>query len=393
MRSLYLKIRSSEFLSYSEILALKVSFMLVTLLLISFVTIPINIFETTATVLQIIVPVSFTVSFVTAVVFLIGSKPRTAMHFSLLPLFIILASFLTLTNPVYIYLFLFIILAVLIYYQEGFSFFVYGTLLTIFGIAYMFFNVDQFNAEVVTSVESFRIIVYQVTFITFYVFFLFYFINSELSNDQYFNDFVESRKYTQAYLNKIVQLRKSLEERNAKEPIYNQPSFQQSLMEMTTFLGELIGHPAKEMQELVEFYLYLHEIDVSSALEKKDLKFKTRNLIQQLNKYLLNENNEFLELSYEMIAGRKEGLSDYDDNYETSIDKLLKFDTDKLIGQAVIYRYLRQEVTQFDKWGQVSESLSHTQIRELFQTKFIDKFMTRRELSVFLDNEEIFKTL
>lgn len=393
MRGLVSKVRNSEFLSRNEVLSIKISFLLIALLLVSAVSIPFNLIVTSTTNIQMIVPVTFLLIYLISWGLLLTNAPRVAMHFSILSLFILLASFLDISNPMYVYLFISAILSIIIYYQEGFPFFVYGTLLTLFGIAYTLYNVDFFGNSPIQSSDGLQIIIYQVTLSVIYVYFLLYFINSELANDRYYSEYLSSRRYTQNYLENMIRLKDTKIESDYLTPIHETPSFHQALTEMSTFLGELNGHPAKEMQELVEFYMYLHDIDIDQALANKSLKYKTKDTIRQLRKYLLNDNNEFIELAYDLIAETKQRLDTNVPDYDTSLDSILQFETDRIIASAMIYRYLKQEVTQLDKWGRVAKALEHSEIKALFQSKAIKEYMSDREIGVFLDNEEIYKDM
>lgn len=393
MRNLLLKIRNSEFLSHNEILSIKITFLLIALFLVSAVSIPFSLIVTATTVIQIIVPGAFAITYVIAWVLLLSNAPRTAMHFSILSFFILMGSFLSFSNPIYIYLVVFAILSVIIYYQEGFPFFVYGTLLTLFGIAYMLFNVDLFGGASTQTSETLQIIIYQVTLFIFYVYFLLYFINSEVANERYYREFLSSKTYTQQYLENIVRLKAAKIEADDSVPVYETPSFQQALTEIATFLGEMNGHPAKEMQELVEFYMVLHDLDIDEAMSNKSLKYKTKETMRQLKKYLLNANNEFTELAYELLAQTYQGLDSNILDYETSLESILRFETDRIIAGAMIYRYLKQEVTQTDKWGRVAESLDHGDIKAIYQSPAIKEYFSDRDIGVFLDNEDIYKKM
>lgn len=393
MRSLLLKIRNSEFLSHNEILSIKITFLLVALFLVSAVSLPFSLIVTATTIIQVIVPAAFAITYVVAWILLLSNAPRAAMHFSILSFFVLMGSFLSFSNPIYIYLFVFAILSVIIYYQEGFPFFVYGTLLTLFGIAYMLFNVDLFGGSSPQSNETLQIIIYQITLFMFYVYFLLYFINSEVANERYYSEFLSSKTYTQNYLESIVRLKATKIEADYQTPIYETPSFQQALTEIATFLGEMNGVSAKEMQELVEFYMVLHDLDIDEAMANKSLKYKTKETMRQLKKYLLNSNNEFTELAYELLAQTQQGLDPDIPDYETSLDAILRFETDRIIAGAMIYRYLKQEVTQLDKWGRVAQSLDHAEIKTILQSKAMKEYLSDRDIGVFLDNEEIYKKM
>ena len=63
---------------------------------------------------------------------------------------------------------------------------------------------------------------------------------------------------------------------------------------------------------------------------------------------------------------------------------------DKMLSLAILYKYLKTEITQFDKWGNVQRKLTHQEIVELFQSKEFREFISYEQVNFFLDNEELF---
>lgn len=393
MRQLWLKIRNSEYLSDNEYLAIKVSVVLVFLMILGAISIPINVILSAQTWIQVFIPLSFIFTFLVALGSFFSNKPRLSMHFSLYALFILGSSYFTLSSPIYIYLLIFAILSVVIYFQDAYTFFTYGSILTIFGIAYMFFNIEDLSIISFQSSDALQIIIYQATLISFYVFFLLYFINSEIANERFINEYNRSKAYTKEYFDKITSLKKVILEQENDDFLHNKNAFQQAVIEIATFVGEMNGYPAKQLQELAEFYIYLHDIDIDKALNNKNLKEQTRTYIQQLRKYLINNNNEYMNLSYDLAMQDKEGLEIEDESLESHLGKLFEFDYDRIIAFAFIYRFLKQEVSQFDKWNQFNSPVEHSEIKKMFQSIEASKFFTNVELSFFIDNEDLFKKI
>jgi hypothetical protein len=285
----------------------------------------------------------------------------------------------------------FALLGILIFYQDFYSFAVYGTVITTFGVIYMFLNLDSFSSEIFALGGTLQVVIYQGTLGTFYIFFLLNFINSEIANDRYIKEFLESKSYTKNYIELIVRLKDDMNDRDRLKAIYDRNSFQQALLELSTFLGEISGFKAKEIQELVEFYLYLHEIDPDIIINRKDINPKTRSYAKQFKRYLINKNNEFMGLAYELVSETKEGLGSQAKSLETQIQKSYLNSTDRFIATAILYRYLKTEVTQQDSWGRTDETLTHQDIREVLQKSQILNYLNPSEINLFLDNEDLFK--
>jgi len=391
MKQLWLKIRNSEYLSDNEYLAIKVSIILVILTILGVVFIPINVILSAQTWIQIFIPLSYIATFTISLGAFLSNKPRLSMHFSLYALFILGSSYFTFSSAIYIYLLIFAILSVIIYYQDAYTFFSYGSILTIFGIAYMFFNIDELSILSFQSTDSLQIIIYQATLISFYVFFMLYFVNSEIANERFIGEYNRSKAYTKKYFEKIIALKKAILEKEEDDWLHNKSAFQQSVIEIATFMGEINGYSAKKLQELAEFYIYLHDIDIEDALKNKNLKDQTRSYIIQLKKYLINKNNEFMNLSYDLAVQDSIGLSEQDETLDSNLGEIFEVDYDRILAFVIIYKFLKNDVSQLDKWNRFTTPLEHNEIKDILESIEATKFFTKTELSFFLDNEELFK--
>jgi hypothetical protein len=373
------------------VLVIKVTFVILLLIIFGSFTVPVNILFSSETITQIVFPLSFVMTFLATIILNFSGKPRLAMNASIYSFGIIAASYFSTASPLYIYLIFFALLGILIFYQDFYSFAVYGTVITTFGVIYMFLNLDSFSSEIFALGGTLQVVIYQGTLGTFYIFFLLNFINSEIANDRYIKEFLESKSYTKNYIELIVRLKDDMNDRDRLKAIYDRNSFQQALLELSTFLGEISGFKAKEIQELVEFYLYLHEIDPDIIINRKDINPKTRSYAKQFKRYLINKNNEFMGLAYELVSETKEGLGSQAKSLETQIQKSYLNSTDRFIATAILYRYLKTEVTQQDSWGRTDETLTHQDIREVLQKSQILNYLNPSEINLFLDNEDLFK--
>ncbi len=393
MKDLIFRIRSSQYLSNNELVAIKVLFINILLLIVGVITVPINILFSGLTIVQIAFPLTFVLAFGASIILNLISKPRLAMTASIYAFIIVAASFFPTASPIYIYLMLFALLGVLIFYQDFYTFAIYGTVITIFGIIFLFFNIDTFTAEIFQQSATTQIVIYQGTLIIFYVFFLLNFINLEITNERYIKNFLESKTYTKNYIELIIKLKEAMNDRDRVKPIYDQSIFQQGLLETSTFLGEIFGFKAKEIQELVEFYLYLHEVDADLIISNKNINSKTKSFAKQLKRYLINQNNEFMGLVYELISETKQGLNNKIQNLDTRIHNSYHSSTDRFIATAAIYYYLRTEITQLDKWERTDENLTHQSVKDILMDSLVLNYLSPGEINLILDNDELFKRM
>lgn len=393
MKDLIFRIRSSQYLSNNELVAIKVLFINILLFIVGVITVPINILFSGLTIVQVAFPLTFVLAFGATTILNLMSKPRLAMNASIYAFIIVAASFFPTASPIYLYLMIFALLGLLIFYQDFYTFAIYGSAITIFGIIFLFFNIDTFTAEIFQQSATTQIVIYQGTLIIFYVFFLLNFINLEITNERYIKNFLESKTYTKNYIELIIKLKEAMNDHDRIGPIYDQNVFQQSLLETSTFLGEIFGFKAKEIQELVEFYLYLHEVDADLIINNKNINSKTKSFAKQLKRYLINQNNEFMGLVYELISETKQGLNNKIQNLDTRIHNSYHSSTDRFIATAAIYYYLRTEITQLDKWERTDENLTHQSVKDILMDSLVLNYLSPGEINLILDNDELFKRM
>ncbi len=63
----------------------------------------------------------------------------------------------------------------------------------------------------------------------------------------------------------------------------------------------------------------------------------------------------------------------------------------KLLSLAILYKYLKTEVTQYDRWGKVARVLTHEEITELLVSKEFREFISFEQVNFYLDNQELFE--
>ena len=232
---------------------------------------------------------------------------------------------------------------------------------------------------------------YLVVLVGFYVVFLIQFLVSDNIYEKMNNDWVRMNKVLKKYQEVTFRHLSEMIEANKAEPIYRNVKFQQTVSELSVFINEFFEENAENIAEVVEFYFFLHDQDIETVVESKDLPLTTRKYASQLHKYILNERSELVSILFEFSTLIKESNGFDANRYEYNLDSLFTDRIDKLLSLAMLYRFLRTEVTQFDRWGNVKRILTHKEITEMFVSKEFREFITYEQVNFYLDNEDLFE--
>jgi len=389
MKDLILKIRNSEFLSLAEVLRLKVSLVLIFLFIFGSLTIPFSIFEDLSLEVRIIVPVAFFILFTTTFIMLVVNKVRISMHFSIYTFIGLTIYYMGGSSELYGYLLLFITLTIIIFYQDIYTYIIYGGALTAYGVIYIINNGDMMAGLNITQ-AGLSSIIYQFALIGFFLVFLLYFIISETSYESLNNNYLKTEKFIERYRKFTVKYVDELNEKNDINQYFEQPPFHQAVSELSVFINEFLQEDYEKISEVIEFYFFLHNQSIDEVLEKEDLPKETIKYAKQFKKYLLNKNNELEAIVQEVAAQKKATHTNINNHYDYNINAIFTNRSNRLIAFATIYKFLRSEVTQLDKWGRVDRVLNHQEIKELLQTKPFREYISFEDVNFFLNNEELF---
>ncbi len=284
----------------------------------------------------------------------------------------------------------FVTLTIIIFYQDIATYLLYGGVITAFGVYYVFskgtliIGTNTLNPDI-------SLYTYLVVLVGFYLVFLIQFLVSDNIYEKMNNDWVRMNKVLGKYQGLTFQHLYEIIEDNNRERIYKNVKFQQTVSELSVFINEFFEENADNIAEVVEFYFFLHDQDIETVVDSNELPVKTRKYASQLSKYVLNSKSELVSILFDFSTLLKENKEFELNRYEYNLNKLFDDKIDKLLSLAMLYKYLRTEVTQFDKWGNVKRVLKHKEITELFVSKEFREFITYEQVNFFLDSEELFE--
>jgi len=390
MKRLISRIRNSEFLTFSEVLRLKVSIVTLFLTILTLLSIPLSSFNDFTLDINVIVPIVLGVLLIFTVLMTLVNFNRLAMHVSIINMVVITVYLTSGSNHFYGYMMFFVTLTVIIFYQDISTYLLYGGGITSYGVYYIF---DKGTSIIGTNTLNVDISMYTyiVVLVGFYSVFLIQLLISDNIYEKMNNDWVRMNKMLGRYQELTFKHLAEMIEENSQEPIFKNTNFQQTVSELSVFINEFFEENADNIAEVVEFYFFLHDQDVETVIKSRDLPITTRKYASQLSKYLLNQNSELVSILFDISTVFNKSVEFQQNRYEYNLNKLFDDRIDKLLSLAMLYKYLKTEVTQFDKWGNVKRILTHQEITEMFVSKEFREFITYEQVNFYLDNEDLFE--
>jgi hypothetical protein len=389
MRNLISKIRSSEFLSPVELLKLKVSVVWIFMFIFGALTIPVSIFEQFDRIFIILIPTAFILMFIIGVISLSINRVRLSMHLSVYTFMGLTLYYVAGTNQLYGYLLLYITIIIIIFYQDIYTYVVYGGLVTIYGIYYI--GEVGLNLLYPNMIDlQLTDLIYQLALLIFYIVFLVNFIVSESMTERLNDRYLQIDANVKRFREIILKYSNELEDKANKNPIYESIEFQKAVSELAIFINEFFEHDGSAIAEAVEFYFYIHRLNIDEIMESKSSE-TAKLFAEEFKKFMLNGDSSIYQLLFEFICQFQKAMAEKNNRYEFQINNLFTSNTNKIIYLAFLYKYLRQERTQQDKWGRIDRPMSHDEIMDLIQSKEFREFISFEDMNFILKNEDIFE--
>lgn len=390
MKGLYNKIFNSEFLTFNEVLRLKVSVVTIFLFIFVVLSIPLSSFDIFHIDIDIILPIGFISLLVLTVLFTFLNQNRIAMHFSIYTIVGLTIFYVSGSNYFYGYVLFFVSLTIIIFYQDIYTYLIYGGAVTTYGVIYIYQNGIDIMGTNSASLEMSNL-TYQSVLVGFYIVFLIQFIVSDNIYEGLNNEWVRMNKVLEKYQDYTMEFCREIAIDEDEKELFLDPKFQKTVNEISVFINEFFEDEGSSIGETVEFYFFLHSQKVEELLEDQNVGYVTRKYIEEFSKYLINNRSELMSILFDFSTILKSNRSFDVKRYEYNIDNLVDNKIDKLLGLAILYKYLRTEATQYDKWGKITKVFTHKEITELFISKDFREFISFEQSNFYLDNQELFK--
>lgn len=383
------RILNSEFLTFGEVLRLKVAVVTIFLTVFVALSVPTITFEFFTLDTNIIVPLGFALLLSITLLLMVFNKNRWAMHFSIYTILGLTLYYVSESYHLYGYILFFVALTIIIFYQDIITYLIYGGAITAYGIIYIIDNIDDlvgansYGPEISSGT-------YQFILLGFYLIFLIQLIVSDNIYEKMNNEWVRMNKVLGKYQNFSFETLKTIREIKDEEPVYENVRFQQTVSELSVFINEFLEEKGDNIAEFVEYYFFLHNQDINNIIKDKTISPLARKYALQLQKYLLNQRTELLSILFDFSTLFKDNEESSKNRYEYNLDNLFSNKIDKLLSLAILYKFLKTEITQYDKWGKIENTLTHKEITKRFTSKEFREFISFEQVNFYLDNQELF---
>lgn len=387
MKDFLRRVFDTEFLPMSEVRKIKVVLVMAFLLILTALTIPFSLFFDYSTGLTILILSIFLLGYCLMFAMIQINKILSAIQISIIYSIGLTLFYTQGTSAFYAYLFFFIALTIIIFYQELFSYLTYGTIVTVLGVWYI---ITHQSGLVLAQDTPGSMYIYILILVLFYFVFLGQILyNEKLYTDMNY-DWVKLNHVIDRYQDDIYIYLDELRKKNKNPLMFEDLDFQKTVDELIVFIGEQTKESGKDIINVFDLYLYIHEKGIDRILENDEVSVSMKKTANRLNKYLLNQRTDMFSMIVNFFSRFRETEKYQPNRYDYSLKKLASKGDEQVITLAMIYLYLANEVTGKDEWDQMKRILTEEEIYQLFTGVDAEEFLTPSQIAFFKDNYDLF---
>lgn len=386
MKEFLKKLFNTEFLPMSEVRKIKVWVVMAFLLALTIVTIPYSTFFDYSLALKLITITGLFLLMGVMILAVKFEKPLFAIQISMIYSILLMLYYTQGVNSFYSYIFFYISLTIIIFYQELLSYLVYGTVVVIFGVYYTL----QFQVGLVIADD-----IYGSVYIYIAILLLFYIINliQMLHNEKIYTDlnyeWVKMNHIVHNYQNDILYYLEDIRQDAHHSPIYEDLEFQQAAFELSQFISEQIMKDGKEIVNLIDLYVYIHEKGLNQIIENPEISVAMKKTANMLGKYLMNENTDMFSMIINFYIRFQETKTDKEKRYSYEISDLTDLTEEQIIAFCLIYCYLSHEIEKEREWHQLELSDRDENDNDVFADTELSEFFSNQVIAFYNDNYEM----
>jgi hypothetical protein len=386
MVKFFKKILNSEFLPVNEVRRLKVHVVMGFLFVITLITIPFSFFFNYSTLYQILSLAAFGLFYLLIFIFVRFKKIFTAIQVSIIYSLLLTVFYTQGISSFYAYIFFYITLTIIVFYQEIYSYFIYGTATVVLCIIY---TLTYSEGLAIVNDVSGSMYVYIAGLVIYYLVSFAQIINNEKLYADMNLEWVRTNNFNSNnqddLLNFIEDIRAGMNESH----IFEDLEFQKCTMELSQFIAEQILKDGKQIVNLIDLYIYIHEKGLESILKNDEISVALKKNANILGKYLLNENTDMFSMIISFYL-KFHHTDEYDINrYNYKVENITSLTDEQFIAFCLIYLYLKDELLEGDKWNTIKSE--ETDIEEVFAKIDLTEFFSDQLIAFYHDNIELLR--
>lgn len=388
MKTFFQRVFNTEFLPMSEVRKIKVLIVMVFLLVTTLSTVPFSLVLDYSLAFKIGAIAVLFVSYLVILLLLRFGRYVIASQLSIVYMFLITVFYTQGSSSFFAYLFFYILLMIVIFYQELYLFVFYGTLTLGFGISYVLLNQADFALLGGQQETIFLLIA---TLGLFYLIFLIQILHSEKLYTDLNLDWVKMNQIIDQYQGHSLHYLAELRKKQKESPLYENVVFQQAANEIAVFIAQQVREHGKDILNIMDLYLYIHERGLSHILDNDDFSIPMKRMASRLEKYLLNKKSDMVSMIFNFQTIYQATEPYHPRRYAYKISEIAPSREDQIIALAFLYAFLANEPTQLDQYDQMTKVLSKTEIEALFTSSEAEQILDYELVAFFKANKDLFE--
>lgn len=386
MIKFFKKILNSEFLPVSEVRRLKVHVVMGFLFIITLITIPFSFFFNYSTLYQILSLVAFGIFYLLIMIFVKFKKIFTAMQVSIVYTLLLTIFYTRGISSFYAYIFFYITLTIIVFYQEIYSYFIYGTATLVLGIIYTL-NYSQ-GLMIVNDVFG-SMYIYIAGLVIYYLVSFAQIINNEKLYADMNLEWVRTNNFNSNNQDELLDFIEDIRAGMSDSQIFEDLEFQRCTLELSQFIAEQILKDGKQIVNLLDLYIYIHEKGLESILKNEEVSIALKKNANILGKYLINQNTDMFSMIISFYLKFHE-TDEYDINrYNYNIENITSLTDEQFIAFCLIYLYLQDELLEGGRWNSLKSE--GTDIEEVFAKIDLTEFFSDQLIAFYHDNKDLLR--
>jgi hypothetical protein len=386
MIKFFKKILNSEFLPMSEVRKLKVNVVMLFLFVVTLVTIPFSFFLDYSFLIKFLSLASFAIAYIICYFLIRFNKIFGAIQITMVYSLLLTVFYTQGISSFYAYIFFYITLTIIFFYQEIYSYFIYATVTLTLGV---FYTLSYHDGLVTANDVPGSMYLYLGGLIIYYVIsFIQIFGNEKFYADMNL-EWVKLNNINNNYQEDILYHLEDMRIDMKKSLIYEDLEFQKAAFELSRFIADQIMKEGKDIVNLIDLYIYIHEKGLERILENDEISVAMKKTSNILGRYLLNENSDMFSLLISFYLKIRDTEPYEQNRYNYQIESITDLNDEQLIAFTFVFLYLYDEISETTKWHQLEDR--DTLLDNVFANINQEDFFSEQLIAFYLDNKEVFK--
>lgn len=380
IKKLLATIMNTEFLPMNDVRKLKIIIIFVFLTIFTIITIPVSSALNYAFWLKTVFIAGFVIALFLTYVFLKFNKMFLAMQVTIIQSVLFMIYYAQGVTSFYAYLLFYIVLTTIALYQEVYTYFIYGTFVTIVGVYYILTKGEGLlpDQDLLGAIY-----VYIVGLVLYYFVNFVYILINEKSYAEMNLEWINFKRINDGIQEDIFNYMEAIRRSNGIPPVYEEQEFQEAVYEISEFISKQIFKDGTEIRNVVELYFYMHEVGFKNILDNDDISVNMRKVTDSLRKYMISDSSDLFSMI--ISVNNKDFPSDIHTD-DLNIHTLTMELDEQLIAFALIYVYITHGLYQRSEWSHMNDESLKT-LEDFDFELFFDDYI----LAFYQDNQELIK--